>query len=62
VAFIKEKHSTEISQNGFSIFMYQRGPLHKLYFIAVNNWGQAIIDPTKKIVATYVVGELEVLI
>jgi len=42
--------------------MYQGGPLHKPYFIAINNRGQAIIGPTKKIVATHVVGELEILI
>jgi len=42
--------------------MYQGDPPHKPYFITINNQGQAIIGPTKKIVATYVVGELEVLI
>jgi len=62
VAFVKEKHNTETSQNEFSISMYQEGPPHKPYFIAVNNQGQAIISPTKKIMATYVVGELKVLI
>ena len=42
--------------------MYQRGPPHELYFIAMDNQGQAIIGPNKKIVVMYVVGELEVLI
>jgi len=42
--------------------MYQEGPPHELYIIAINNWGQAIIGPNKKIVAIHVVGELEVLI
>ena len=42
--------------------MFQEGPLHELYFIAINNRDQIIIGPSKKIVATYVVGELKVLI
>ena len=42
--------------------MYQGRPPHKLYFIAINNQDQVIIRPNKKTVATYVVGELEVLI
>ena len=62
MAFVKEKHNIETSQNGYPISMYQGGPPHKPYFITVDNQGQAIIGPTKKIVATYMVGELEVLI
>ena len=42
--------------------MFQGGPPHKPYFIAIDNKDQIIIDPSKKIVAIYVVGELEVLI
>ena len=42
--------------------MYQEGSPYEPYFIAVNNWGQAVIGPTKKIVATHVIGELKVLI
>jgi len=42
--------------------MYQEGPPHKPYFIAINNRGQVIIGPNKKIIATYIGGELEVLI
>ena len=42
--------------------MFQEGPLYKLYFIAINNREQIIISSSKKIVATHVVGELEVLI
>ena len=41
---------------------YQGGLPHKPYFIAIDNQGQAIISPTKKIVATHVVGVLKVLI
>ena len=53
------KHNTETSCNGYPISMYKGGPLHELYFIAINNHGWAIIGPNKKIVATHVVGELE---
>jgi len=42
--------------------MFQGGPLHKHYFIAINNQDQIIIGSSKKIVVTHVVGELEVLI
>jgi len=42
--------------------MYQEGPPHKPYFIAIDNQGQAIIGPNKKTVAMYVIRELEVLI
>ena len=42
--------------------MYQEGPLYEPYLIAIDNRGQVIIGPNKKTVATYVVGELEVLI
>jgi len=42
--------------------MYQGGPPHKLYFIAIDNREQVVIGPNKKIVATYMVGELEMLV
>jgi len=42
--------------------MFQEDPLYELYFIAINNSEQIIIGPSKKIVATHVVGESEVLI
>jgi len=61
-AFMDRKQNTDISKNGCQILMYQGGPLHKLYFIAINNKDQIIICPSKKIVATHVVGELEVLV
>jgi len=51
-----------MSRNGCQIPIYQGGPLHKPYFIAINNKDQIIIGPSKKIVATHVVGELEVLV
>ena len=52
----------ETSRNGYQIPMFQGGPPHELYFIAIDNRRQFIISPSKKIVATHVVGELEVLI
>jgi len=42
--------------------MFQGGPPHKPYFIAIDNQDQIIIGPSKKIVATHMVEELEVLI
>ena len=62
LAFIDNKHNTEMLRNGYPINIYQGGPPHELYFIAINNWGQVIIGPNKKMVATYMVRELEVLI
>jgi len=37
-------------------------PPHEPYFIAIDNREQVIIGPGKKIVATHMVGELEVLV
>ena len=62
IAFVENKYNTETSRNEYPINMFQEGPLHKLYFIAINNWGQVIISPNKKMVAIYMVGELEVLV
>ena len=42
--------------------MFQGGPLHELYFIAIDNRKQLIIGPSKKIVDTHMVEELEVLV
>ena len=62
MALVYQKHNTEISRNGYPIAMFQGGPSHEPYFIAIDNWEQVIISPNKKTVAIYVVGELEVLI
>ena len=62
MALVDQKHNTNIARNGYQISMFQEGPPHKPYFIAINNREQVIIGPSKKIVATHVVGELEVLI
>ena len=61
-AFINNKHNTKTSQNGYSITMFQEELLYEPYFIAINKWGQVIIGLNKKMVATYVVGKLEMLV
>ena len=61
-AFLEKKHNTEMARNGYQIHMFQGGPLHEPYFIAIDNKDQVIIGPSKKIVATHMVGELEVLV
>ena len=61
-AFLEKKHNTETARNGYQIHMFQGGPPHEPYFIAIDNKDQVIIGPSKKIVATYMVGELEVLV
>jgi len=61
-ALVENKYNTKMSQNGYPITMYQGGLPHKLYFIAINNRGQVIISPNKKTVATYIIGELEILV
>ena len=61
-AFLEKKHNTKTARNGYQIHMFQEGPPYKPYFIAIDNKDQIIIGPSKKIVATHVVGELEVLV
>jgi len=61
-ALVDTKNNMEISKNGYPIRMFQGGPPHEPFFIAVDNQEQVIIGPNKKTVAIYVVGELEVLI
>ena len=61
-AFLENKRNTDTSRNGQQISMYQGGPPHEPYFIAIDNQDQIIIRPNKKTVAMYMVGELEVLV
>jgi len=61
-ALVDNKHNTETSRNSYQITMFQGDPPHEPYFITIDNRGQVIIGPNKKTVATYVVGELEILI
>jgi len=62
MVFLDKKQNTDTSRNRYQILIYQGGPPHELYFIAINNRDQVIIGPSKKIMATHVVGELEVLV
>jgi len=60
-AFMETKYNTDTSRNGYYIKMFQEGPPHKPYFVSIDNLQQIIIGPSKKIVATHIVGELEVM-
>ena len=62
MALVNNRHNTETSRNGLPIKMYQGGTPHEPFFIAIDCRGQVIIGPNKKIVATHVSGELEVLV
>jgi len=61
-ALVDNKNNMETSRNRMTIKMFQGGPPHEPFFIAINNRDQVIIGPNKKTVAMYVVEELEVLI
>jgi len=61
-AFLEKKHNIDTVRNEYQIHMFQGGPLHEPYFIAIDNRKQVIIGPGKKIVVTHVVGKLEVLV
>jgi len=62
MTFMDRKRNTDTSRNRCQIPMYQGGPSHKPYFVAIDNKDQVIIGSSKKIVAMHVVGELEVLV
>jgi len=62
MAFVENKYNTETLRNGYPINMFQGGPLYEPYFIAIDNQEQVIIGPNKKMVAIYIVRELEVLV
>ena len=59
--FLKKKHNIDITRKGFSIEMYKGGPPYKLYFIVLTLQRQLVIGPIKKLVTTYVVGDLVLL-
>ena len=61
-AFVQEKYNTEMTRNSYLIILYQGGPPHKPYFVTIDNHERAIIRPNKKLVAIYIVRELEVLV
>ena len=61
MAFLEQKPNMETARNRYQISIFQGGPPHEPYFIAMDNKDQIIISPSKKIVAIHVVGELEIL-
>ena len=62
IALVENKHNMETSRNEYLINIFQGGLPHDLFFIAINNQGHIIIGPNKKMVAIYVVEELEILV
>jgi len=50
-----------MSRREFPIEMLTGGPPHKPFLITLTLQGEIIIGPTKKLVASYVVGDLEFL-
>jgi len=62
MVLVDNKYNTETSRNRYPIKMFQGGPLYEPFFITINNREQVIIGPNKKLVAIYVVEELEVLV
>jgi len=51
------KSNTETVQQGFKIALYARGPLYKPFFNAKTPDDEYIIEPQKKSVAIYAMGE-----
>ena len=37
MAFVDQKHNSETLRDGYLIIMFQGGPPHKPYFIAIDN-------------------------
>jgi len=58
---LKKKHNADTMKKGFPIEIYMGGPPHEPYFIVLILQEQIIVRPTKKMVATYVVGDLVLL-
>ena len=61
MAFLEKKYNTDIAQKGFPIEMYTGGPPHEPYFIVFTLKGEVIIRPTRKLVISYIVGDLVLL-
>ena len=62
IALVNNKYNLETSRNEYPIRMFQGGPPHELFFITIDNQGQVIIGPNKKMVVMHVEEELEVLV
>ena len=61
VKFLKQKHNANTTRKGLPIKIYSGGLSHKPYFITLTLQGQIIIGLTKKMVTSYVVGDLVLL-
>ena len=61
IVFLEKKHNVDTTRKDFPIEIYMGGPPYELYFIALTLQGKIIIRSTKKIVASYVVGDLALL-
>ena len=59
--FLKKKHNADTMRKDFPIKMYIEGPPYKPYFIMLTLQRQIIIESMKKLVTTYVVGDLVLL-
>jgi len=59
--FLQQKHNADTSCQGIPIKTYTGGPSYELFFIADSVQRQLIIEPTKKMVAIYVVGDLTLM-
>ena len=57
--FIKQKHNLDISYQEFPIKIYTEGLPHKPFFIVLTLWETMVIRPTKNLVASYMVRDLE---
>ena len=62
MALVNNKYNSETLRNGYLIKMFQEGPSHELFFIAIDNQGQVIIGSNEKMVTMHMKGELEVLV
>ena len=62
ITLVNNKHNIKTSRNRYPIRMFQEGPPHEPFFITIDNQGQVIIGPNKKIVVVYMVGKLKVLV
>lgn len=61
VAFLEQKHNANMMRKGFPIEMYMVSLPHELYFITLTLQDQIIVGPTKKLVTTYMIGDLVLL-
>ena len=61
IKFLKLNHNANMTGKGFPIEMYMRGLPHEVYFIVLILQGQIIMGFIKKMVTSYVVGDLVLL-